>query len=348
MTEVHLVTGSSGFFGRQTIAELQSRGARIIGVDIVEEPTGLTDYEFHKIDTRDTESLLPLMKRASVVHNHAALVPLTRAYNDFYSVNVEGARSVAAAAKKGNVEMFLHTSSSAVFGKTYDRAIDVNTPKKPIEPYGRSKLLGEMAVEQELIDSDTQLAIIRPRTILGGERGGIFELFFSWISRGKAVFTVGNGENRFQFIHAKDLLDAYFLILETRSAGQFNVGTNRFGTFRDAIQHLINFAGSNSRIVSLPVWATVSSLAALEWLKLSPLAPWHYRTLHFPFFYDTRPLEEIGWHPKFSNNEMFESTYTEHLQGSTLGVSASASPHRKALNPLALEKIQLFFDRHKN
>lgn len=44
------------------------------------------------------------------------------------------------------------------------------------------------------------------------------------------VCVIGSGDVKFQFVHAKDLIDAYMLALKVQQPGAYNVGTNRFGT----------------------------------------------------------------------------------------------------------------------
>jgi nucleoside-diphosphate-sugar epimerase len=134
------------------------------------------------------------------------------------------------------------------------------------------------------------LIVIRPRTLLGEGRLGIFQILFDWISTARSVYVIGGGEGGFQFLHALDMMDFYMLALDTGRPGVYNVGTDRFGTLRAALENLIAYAGTSSRVRSLPVGPTIAALTALDKLKLSPLAPWHYLTYHKPFAFEVEPL----------------------------------------------------------
>ena len=343
MKTKHLVTGSSGFLGRKIILRLISEGKEVVGVDVIydEHPVSGAKYVF--ADIRNESIIEEQFSDVGTVYHTAALVPLTKAYSDFRSVNEEGSRVVAGLARKHSVEKFVHISSSAVFGKTTDSAISSKTPLRPIEPYGISKLNAEIAVKKELFDSDTELIVIRPRTILGTERGGIFDMFFRWVDTGEPIFTIGKGDQRFQFINVEDLIDAIFLALEKGVSGDYNVGTDTFGTLNESFRHLIEHADSKSKIRHLPVKPTILTLSALEKLGLSPLAPWHYKTFHLPFFFDVSPLLDLGWKPKYSNDAMLAQSFDSFKDWSVKSTKTSSSPHSSKLDSRVLTSFQKMF-----
>ncbi len=343
MNKLHLVTGSSGYLGKKIVSELLARGESVIGIDLRVDLNQEQNFKCIKGDVRDFKLIDKAMYDVSVVHHTAALVPLTKNYKEFESVNEIGSYSVSKAARIHGVETFIHTSSSAVFGKTFNSAITNETKLKPIEPYGVSKLRGELVVKKELESSSTNLVIIRPRTILGTERGGIFDLFFNWIRQHKPIFTIGRGDNLFQFIGAEDLIDAMFLILDLKISGDFNVGTDKFGTLNEVFKNLLSHAESKSRIHHLPVLPAKLALSTLEKARLSPLAPWHYKTFHRPFYFDVTRLLNLGWKPKYSNDELFKQSYLSYLEWSENSKPGEASPHSSKLDAKILDSIQKFF-----
>jgi nucleoside-diphosphate-sugar epimerase len=325
----HLVTGGSGFLGNLIIKRLLDAGHDVISLDIWEDPQASRDFEFRKIDVRDYNAVYESMRGVSMVHHNAALVPLTKSGKDFWSVNVEGSKSVALAALNSEVETFIHMSSSAIFGAPKVLPITKTTATAPIEIYGRGKLAGEVAVREILEKSTVNSIAIRPRTIIGQERLGIFKILFDWIAEGRDIYTIGDGKNLFQFVHAHDLMDAYMIIAKQEKSGAYNVGTNVFGTLNEALENVILHAGSKSRVKHLPRGISIATLQTLDKLKLSPLAPWHYLTYDKPFYFDVTELIEMGWNPKYSNDQMLAEAYdsVRNMKSTTTEFSA----HRKSV-----------------
>ena len=174
---MHLVTGGAGFLGSLIVKELLLNGENVKVLDINDDDNSSKDVEFIKCDIRDKSNVEKYMKGIDVVHHNVALVPLTKSGRKFWDVNVEGSRIAAEAALKNNVESFIHMSSSALYGNVNQFPITEKTPLSPIEIYGKANLEGEKAVMKVLRDQ-ISLTVVRPRTILGEGRLGIFQILF--------------------------------------------------------------------------------------------------------------------------------------------------------------------------
>ncbi|SPE61070.1 conserved hypothetical protein [Verrucomicrobia bacterium] len=325
----HLVTGGSGFLGNLIARRLHARGECVRVLDVWEDPSRPKEIEFVKCDIRNADGVAQAMRGIDVVHHNVALVPLAKAGKDYWAVNVEGSRIAAEQAGRAGVKSFVHMSSSAIFGAPQQCPVTNDSPMRPAEIYGRAKLAGERAVRDVCTRNGTRLVVIRPRTILGESRLGIFQILFQWIAEARKIYVIGDGNQKFQFVHAHDLMDAYMLAVDADRPGDYNVGTDRFGTLREALERLITYAGSASRVAGLPPALTINTLRLLDWLGLSPLAPWHYLTYHKAFYFDVQPLLQLGWKPRYSNDEMFRETYDWFRQNpARLETDAAVSPHR--------------------
>lgn len=338
----HLITGGSGFLGNLIARRLHARGEHVRILDVWEDTSRPKEIEFAKCDIQDAAGVARAMRDVDVVHHNVALVPLTKAGGDFWAVNVEGSRIAAEQAVKAGVKTFIHMSSSAIFGAP-EYPVTNDSPFRPVEIYGRAKLAGELAVREISETAKMPLVVIRPRTILGEGRLGIFQILFQWISENRKIYVIGDGHQKFQFVHAHDLMDAYMLAMDAGKPGVYNVGTNRFGTLREALDHVIAHARSTSRVVSLPAGLTINTLRVLDWLRLSPLAPWHYLTYHKAFHFDVQPLLQLGWKPRYSNDEMFRESYDWFIANKgRLAAKAAASPHRSVVKQRLLGLLKKF------
>src|SRR5262249_51534764 len=155
--------GGSGFVGANIARLLRLRGEEVRVLDIWRDEAMPADIEYVEADINDAEKVAHAMRGVDYVHHNVALVPLAKAGQRFWTVNVEGTRTALRAAKDANVKMFAHMSSSAVFGSPNKMPITNDTPLEPIEIYGRAKLAGE-ELARKAGEEGLPVSIIRPRT----------------------------------------------------------------------------------------------------------------------------------------------------------------------------------------
>jgi nucleoside-diphosphate-sugar epimerase len=306
---IHLVTGGAGFVGSQVVRALAVRGERVRILDRIEPAGAPAGVEVVRGDLLDGRVVADALEGVDTVHHHAALVPVTKAGAEFRRVNADGTALLLAAARKKAVKFFVHVSSSAVFGIPAECPITEGTPPRPVEDYGRSKLEAEGHVERAARDG-LRCAIVRPRTVIGPGRLGIFKILYEWIAEGRKIWVIGDGSNRFQFIDVDDLVAALLAVTERRATGVYNVGAEPFGTLRDDLGGLIRHAGSKSRVVGVPAPLARALLRALDRLGLSPLGPYHYTVYSESFHFDLSPAKQrLGWKPRWGNVESLTRSY---------------------------------------
>lgn len=303
-----LVTGGSGFIGSCLARELARRSQRVRVFDLVDFKERPKEIEFIKGDILHPKEIEKALKGVKTVYHAVALVPLSKAGSKFWQVNVKGTANLLKLCRKYKIPKFVYLSSSAVFGVS-QCPITNDSPLKPVEPYGRSKLAAENLVKEYMREGKTTV-IIRPRTALGNYRLGIFDILFEWIAENRNIYLIGQGKNLFQFIHTDDLSEAIIKAADLGKSDIFNIGTNHFDTLRKDLGEFIKRVSSKSKIKSLPASLAVPTLQVLDKLGLSPLAPWHYLTYHRPFYFDvSREMKMLDWKPKYSNVEMLVSSY---------------------------------------
>jgi nucleoside-diphosphate-sugar epimerase len=338
-----VVTGGSGYFGARLVERLRARGYHCRVFDINDPGDRAADVEFHRGDVRDFDAVRRASEGAAVVLNNVAQVPLAKDRELFQSVNVLGTEHVLRAAKDAGVRKVVHTSSSAVYGAPRQNPVTEETPVAPGEPYGRAKADAE-ALCARYASQGLDVTIVRPRTILGHGRLGIFHLLFQWVSEGDNVPVLGRGDNLYQFIHADDLADACILAAERPESASYNIGTDRFGSMRALLEALVAHAGTGSKVRSVPMAPAVALMRLTSALGLSPLGPYHALMYGRSMYFDSsKAARELGWKARYSNEEMIIESYDWFLahRGDTLDPSQMSS-HRSPVREGILKLVRRF------
>lgn len=309
-----LVTGGSGYFGSLLVKKLIQDGHQCRILDLNPPNDKHQDVQFIKGDIRSLETVNAACEGMDIIHHNVAQVPLAKDVHLFDSVNRQGTQNLLEAALNAKTKKLVYTSSSAVFGVPPQNPVNHNTPLAPREAYGKAKLQGENLC-QSYIQRGLDVSIIRPRTIMGHGRLGIFQILFEWIRTGKNIPVLGSGANKYQFIHAEDLADACIKAGERAGPQVYNCGAKEFHSMRDVLSHLIHYAGSDSKIKSVPMGLATFGMTLTSKLGLSPLADYHALMYGRSMYFDTRKIEEdLRWKPQYSNNQMFEESFDWYVK----------------------------------
>jgi nucleoside-diphosphate-sugar epimerase len=327
-----LIAGGSGYFGSLLRDRLKSRGSAVRVFDLADADDRPGDVAFVRGDIRNETQVREACAGCDVVYHCVAQVPLSKDEHLFESVNVQGTGNLLKSALAAGVRKVLYVSSSAVFGAPKVNPVTEQTPPSPAEAYGRAKLAGETLCAKYAKEG-LDVSVIRPRTIMGHGRLGIFQILFEWIRTGYNVPVLGRGDNVYQFVHADDLADACILAAARPGGTTYNCGTDRFGTMREVLEHLCAHAKTGSKVKSVLMSPAVALMNLTSALGLSPLGPYHALMYGRSLYFDiAKAKSELGWQPRFSNNEMFVHSYEWYLQNrEAILRSHGASHHRSAV-----------------
>lgn len=342
----HFVTGGSGFFGLHLLNTLLAKNEEIIVFDQV-----ALDDEYQKRgvksivgDIRNLEQLTAAMAGADFVHHNAAVLPISRSGNVFWEVNVEGTRNVLKAALQNKVKKVLNVSTSAVYGIPRQVPITEQTPLTPLGDYGTAKFDAEEVCRAFRKEHDLDISIVRPRTLVGTGRLGIFGILFDWIRRGKHVYVIGDGKNLFQLLSARDMAEAcYLMTIKECKNEDFNLGADAYGTVQSDLDELIKHARTNAKVRPVNAFIVRNILSFLDLLRMSPLVDWHYKTPHKPFYFDiSKAKTMLGWQPQDSNIQMYRDTYDWFINHREEVEKSVGTTHRKSVKQGMLKVLRIF------
>ena len=198
------------------------------------------------------------MEGIDTVYHLAALARLYAGLtlDDYNKVNVEGTRNLLEACKDKNIRRFIHTSSADAVGPSRDgRPCDENTPRKPVNIYGESKLGSELLCKEYAEKYGIPITIIRPPMIYGPRCLLHLKRLFKVVKSGFYP-VIGDGKSLMEFCYVENVVECMVLAARTeRSIGQtYCVSDERSYTITEVLNAIAEAEGVKLRIIHLPAF----------------------------------------------------------------------------------------------
>jgi nucleoside-diphosphate-sugar epimerase len=321
-----VITGATGHVGTALLKRLQ--GARSEeGADLElagiarrepgQEAAPYRDVEWHSLDIgdrRDQPALEKAFAGAAAVVHLAWLVQPNHDRELLRRTNVTGTAHVLAAARKAGVGHIVCASSVGAYSPApKDRRTREDWPAGGIKG---SHYSVDKATQERLLDGfakenpEVVVARLRPALTFSAEAGSEVGRYFlgsllPWLVPRKPRLPLLPipKELAFQAVHAADVADAYWRVLEKRAEGAFNIAAEPV-----LDPNALGWVFHARRLLPLPLQATDGG-----WIDMAAGAP----------IMDTaRARELLGWTPRWSALE----SLTEMLDGLGAGKGHQASP----------------------
>lgn len=343
-----VVTGGTGFLGLYTCQYFVEQGWDVTALDLkpFNDEDDTDEIDFVQGDVRDEDLVKDTLKEvgANVVVHTAAALPL---WNDdkIRDVTINGTRSVLWAANELDIDRVIYISSTAVYGTHETHPITEESPLNGVGPYGNAKIEAENVCE-DFRRMGMCVPILRPKTFIGPQRLGVFQVLFDWVEDGANIPMVGRGSNKYQLLHVHDLVRAIELLFEIDESevnDTFNVGATEYDTMKEDFQAPIDEAGTGKRVIGTPATLTRFALRILNKLNLSPLYPWVYETAHEDSYVSVEKLRDLGWEPEYSNKEALVDTYQWYLNNYEENNKKTGKDHRVAWDQGVLKFVKSIF-----
>jgi nucleoside-diphosphate-sugar epimerase len=312
-----LVTGGAGFLGINLCRFLLAQGYAVRSLDIAPfEYPERTAVDAIRGDIRDPAAVARAMQGVNFVVHAAAALPLSTP-KEIRSTDVEGTRIVLEAAVHNNVARSIFISTTAVYGVPDHHPLQETDPLKGVGPYGEAKIQAERLCEVQRARGAC-VAILRPKSFVGPERLGIFEMLYDFAFEGRNFPVLGSGNNRYQLLDVEDVCEAIHQCLVLPAdlvSDTFNLGAEVFGTLRESFQAVLDRAGHGKRVVAIPAGPAIALLRMLERLHLSPVYRWIYDTAARESIVSVRRIEsKLGFRPRYSNRDALLRNYDWYVK----------------------------------
>mgnify|MGYP001198572067 CR=1 FL=1 len=326
-----LITGGAGFLGFHLIKRLlkDKHTVSVLDRNDIIESDLQKKVNFFKGDVRDSKLVDQAAKDQDFIIHAAASLPLEPA-QQITTTTIQGTQNILESASKHHVKRTIYISSTAVYGIPDHHPLFETDPVQGVGPYGIAKIEAERLCNQAK-SQGMVVPIIRPKTFIGTERLGVFQILFNWVRLGKRIPIIGDGNNRYQLLEVEDLVDAIMILSTSKSTkinDTFNIGAEKYQTVNQDVGALCTHAGNGSRVFPVPAIIAKPALRALDALHLSPLYKWVYETADKDSFVSIDKLKSTGWRPKRSNVQTLINTYDWYLKHYTEVENTVGTTHR--------------------
>jgi len=342
----YLVTGGAGFLGINLCRDLLAGGSHVRSLDIAEFTyPERSAVEVIDGDIRDGATVDRAMQGVDVVVHCAAALPLAPA-PEIHSTAVKGTRLLLESALARGVSRFIFISSTAVYGIPDHVPLVETDPTRGVGPYGESKIEAE-ALCSSFRAQGLCTSVLRPKTFVGPERLGVFELLYEWANEGRHFPLIGSGNNRYQLLDVADLCQAIGLCANREPEAvndTFNVGAKVFATMRENVQTVLDRAGHGRRAIAFPERPVVAALRILDALHLSPMYRWIYETAAEDSFVSIERIERrLGFEPRYSNRDALVRNYDWYVAHRDEIRTGTGTTHRVRWKKGVLQLVKHLF-----
>ncbi|NVJ98144.1 MAG: UDP-glucose 4-epimerase GalE [Alphaproteobacteria bacterium] len=269
-----LVTGGAGYIGGQTVLCLLDYGFEVCVLDDLSTGRRLPMHDathFYEGKVQNKALVEDIIKRHDVgaVLHFAGSIKVDESVSNplkYYSNNTDASRLLLEAVVGSGVNVFIFSSTAAVYGATGESPVDEDWPASPLNPYGWSKLFTERQLMDVAAASNLKYGIFRYFNVAGADtqlrHGQYLERPAHLIGRaidallGNAdpITVFGNnlpthdGTGVRDYIHVCDVADAHvallkYLLAEETESRLFNLGYGRGYSVLDVFDNLLSISG---------------------------------------------------------------------------------------------------------
>ena len=249
------VTGGAGFIGSHIVKYLVGEGHDVTVVDNLSRGSmsnleSVQDQiDFIRMDICEYDRLKKNFRGMDGIFHQAALAYIPGSYeneDEYTRVNVTGAENIFRIGLEHGIRI-VYASSSTVYGNGYGVPIKEDSSRKPLNPYGMTKLEAEFVAER-YTQRGAQIISLRYFNVVGLGRkqaySGVIPRFLDRLKEGRSPIIYGDGSQIKDFIFVHDVVLANLEAMTGKIRdGFFNIGSGRSTSITDLAHMMIEISG---------------------------------------------------------------------------------------------------------
>lgn len=321
-----LVTGGAGYIGAHVVRGLTRAGVPVVALDDLSTgshqrlPDNLVLVTGSTLDEALVECTLRKHQITGVVHlaakkavDKSLWIPL-----QYYEENVRGLLGVLKAMQVVGCRHLVYSSSAAVYGNSVLSPINEEAETKPINPYGRSKLIGEWMVSDAAAANLLTAVSLRYFNVVGcadptlADTGtdNLFPRVAHCLLEGQRPAVYGrdyptpDGTCIRDYVHVSDLAEAHVAAARYVEAQRgsprhtiFNLGSGRGYSVLEVLECFSSVSGQTIT----PIFTSPRRGGEASSVIADP----------------TRAASELSWHTQCELKDMVKSTWSAAASSET-------------------------------
>jgi len=286
-----LLTGSSGFLGKEIMAFLQKQHIEYVTV-------GRSESNLLQSDLSIKIPSLPQVEMVVHAAGKAHIVPKTdEERKDFFKINVTGTQNLLTSLEhQQSLKKFVFISSVAVYGLAEGINVAEDAALKANDPYGKSKIEAEQLIEDWCTKKNIDYYILRLPLIAGKNAPGNLGAMVKGIHSGRYL-SIGKAAAKKSMILAEDL--ACFITNIQGPSGIYNLADGYHPSFIE-LENMIAQFYNKKQPVSLP--AIIAKLLGVAGDLIGARFPVNSNKLKkitsTLTFDDTKAKTQLQWKPR--------------------------------------------------
>src|SRR5574337_41245 len=252
------VTGGAGFIGSHLVEFLVKQNQTVTVLDNLENgnmdnlQSVRKNIEFHNVDILNYNGIEKILNKCDCVFHHAALTSVYDSFDrskKYHEVNILGTENILKLAKEHGFKV-IFASSASVYGNPEKIPIKEDAGRKPLNPYGLSKLNAEELCKKY---SEQGVSVIGLRyfNVYGPRQNknyaGVITKFIDNALDGKPLLINGDGSQVRDFVFVNDVANANFLAMKSKTDDGFiNIGSGKATSVKDLAKMIMELSDLQS------------------------------------------------------------------------------------------------------